>query len=77
MKGNDARFREERDSVGEVKVPDGAYFGAHTQRAAQNFPISSLRFPRAFIQALGLVTWGSSRRKSSMCCSALCYPFSS
>lgn len=63
MKGNDAGFRLERDSMGEVKVPKEAYFGAHTQRAVQNFPISGLRFPRAFIQALGLIKWGSSRRK--------------
>jgi fumarate hydratase class II len=48
-------FRIERDSLGEVKVPEGALYGAQTQRALENFPISGQRFPRRFIQALGLV----------------------
>ncbi|MBI4951178.1 MAG: class II fumarate hydratase [Myxococcales bacterium] len=47
--------RIERDSMGEVEVPAGALWGAQTQRAVQNFPISGLRMPRAFIGALGLV----------------------
>src|SRR5712692_4353079 len=47
--------RREKDSMGEVEVPAGAYYGASTQRAVQNFPISGQRFPRRFIQALGLV----------------------
>jgi fumarate hydratase class II len=61
MKDKDASFRVERDSIGEVKVPKGAYFGAQTQRAVDNFPISDLRFPRAFIRALGLIKWASAR----------------
>ncbi len=48
-------YRIERDSLGEVKVPQDAYWGAQTQRAVENFPISGLRFPRSFIRALGLV----------------------
>ncbi len=48
-------FRIEKDSLGEVRVPQGALFGPQTQRAAENFPISGQRFPRRFIQALGLV----------------------
>ena len=48
-------YRTEKDSLGEVRVPADALYGAQTQRAAENFPISSLRFPRRFIQALGLV----------------------
>ena len=48
-------YRVERDSLGEVRVPEWAYWGAQTQRAIENFPISGLRFPRAFIRALGLV----------------------
>jgi fumarate hydratase class II len=48
-------FRIERDSLGEVRVPTGALYGAQTQRAVENFPISGQRFPRRFIQALGLV----------------------
>lgn len=47
--------RIEKDSLGEVKVPDSAYYGAQTQRAIDNFPISGVRFPRRFIWALGLV----------------------
>src|SRR3989337_2503793 len=48
-------MRTERDSMGEVAVPDDAYYGASTQRAAANFPISDLRFGRRLIQALGLI----------------------
>jgi len=48
-------YRVEKDSMGEVKVPSKAYYGAQTQRAADNFPVSNLRFSREFIAALGLV----------------------
>ena len=48
-------MRIERDSMGDVQVPDGAYYGASTQRAVENFPISDLRFDRKFIWALGLI----------------------
>ncbi len=48
-------MRTERDSMGEVQVPADAYYGASTQRAVDNFPISDLRFGRRFIWALGLV----------------------
>ncbi len=47
--------RIERDSLGEVRVPSDALYGAQTQRALENFSISGQRFPRAFIRALGLV----------------------
>lgn len=47
--------RIERDSMGELEVPQNALWGAQTQRAVNNFPISGQRMPRAFIQALGLV----------------------
>ncbi len=47
--------REERDSMGRVSVPAEAYYGAQTQRAVENFRVSSLRFSRPFIQALGLI----------------------
>jgi fumarate hydratase class II len=50
-----ADFRTERDSMGELKVPAKALYGAQTQRAVQNFPISGLRMPREFIRAVGLV----------------------
>lgn len=47
--------RVERDSMGEMRVPANAYYGASTQRAFLNFPIGDLRFPRAFIRALGQI----------------------
>ncbi len=47
--------RTETDSMGEMHVPAAAYYGAQTARALENFPISGLHFPRAFIRALGLV----------------------
>jgi fumarate hydratase class II len=48
-------YRIERDSMGEVKVPKEAYYGAQTQRAVENFPISGVGFPTGFIHALGLI----------------------
>jgi len=48
-------FRMEKDSLGEMSVPAQALWGAQTQRAVENFPISDLRFPRGFIAALGLI----------------------
>src|SRR5947207_9767178 len=48
-------FRIESDSMGEMRVPAEAYYGAQTARAVENFPISSLRFSRPFIRALGLI----------------------
>ena len=50
-----ARFRIERDSMGELQVPADALWGAQTQRAVQNFPVSGQPMPRGFIRALGLV----------------------
>ncbi len=47
--------RVEKDSLGEVRVPDDAYWGAVTQRSVENFQISGLKMPRAFIKALGIV----------------------
>src|SRR5438093_314660 len=47
--------RVERDSMGEVRVPQTAFYGASTERARQNFPISNLRMPRRFIRALAQV----------------------
>ncbi len=48
-------MRIERDSMGEMEVPDEALWGAQTQRAVRNFPISDLRFSRSFIRALALI----------------------
>jgi fumarate hydratase class II len=50
-----SQYRTERDSMGELQVPAEALYGAQTQRAVDNFPISGLRLPRGFIRALGLV----------------------
>lgn len=50
-----AEFRTEKDSMGEVKVPKDAYYGAQTQRAVDNFPVSGITFSRGFIEALGMV----------------------
>ena len=47
--------RTERDSLGEVEVPASSYFGAQTERARRNFPVSGLRFPRRFIAAMGMI----------------------
>lgn len=56
-----AKFRVETDTMGRVKVPAGVHYGAQTQRAAGNFPISGIRFPRRFIRALGLVKTAAAR----------------
>ena len=48
-------FRIERDTMGEMRVPAKALYGPQTARAVENFPISRLRLPRAFIRALGLL----------------------
>ena len=59
--GKPGDTRTERDSMGEVQVPGNALYGAQTQRAAENFPISNLRFPREFIRALGLIKLSAAR----------------
>src|SRR5919205_4413833 len=51
----DQQYRIERDSMGEVRVPQAAYYGAQTQRAVENFPISGIGFPVKFIHALALI----------------------
>ncbi len=52
-------FRTERDSLGELQVPQRALWGAQTQRAIENFPLSGFTMPRAFIRALGLIKWAA------------------
>jgi fumarate hydratase class II len=49
------KTRIERDSMGEMEVPEDALWGASTQRAVLNFPVSGERFPRRFIEALGFI----------------------
>ena len=54
-------FRVERDTMGEMRVPADALYGAQTARAAENFPISGLRFQRPFIRALALIKSAAAR----------------
>ena len=53
--------RREKDSMGEMSVPESALYGASTQRAVLNFPISGYRFSRPFIRALGLIKWAAAQ----------------
>ena len=54
-------YRVERDSMGELNVPADALWGAQTQRAVNNFPISGLGMPKPFIRALGLIKWAAAK----------------
>ena len=54
-------YRIERDTLGEVKVPRAAYWGAQTQRAVENFPISGLRLPPAFVRAQAIIKRAAAR----------------
>ena len=49
------KTRTERDTMGEMEVPAEAYYGASTQRAVINFPVSGLRLPRRFLRAMGMI----------------------
>ncbi|WP_435195091.1 class II fumarate hydratase [Natronomonas sp. EA1] len=59
-------FRIEEDSLGEMQVPAEAYWGAQTQRAVQNFPISGITFGRRFIRALGVVKKSAARANADL-----------
>ena len=61
MTDDEQDYRTERDSLGEMKVPEGAYWGAQTQRALENFPISGITFGRRFVRALGIVKKAAAR----------------
>lgn len=61
MPVSNKQYRVESDSMGPVRVPKRAYYGAQTQRAIENFPVSGWRFGREFIYALGLVKFASAR----------------
>ncbi len=62
----DKAYRTEKDSMGELQVPADALWGAQTQRAVDNFPISGLSMPRQFIAALGLVKWAAAGANSEL-----------
>ena len=59
-------YREEKDSMGIVRVPATAYYGAQTQRAADNFPVSGLRMPPHFIRSLALIKGCAARANLSL-----------
>src|SRR5881296_4410362 len=59
MKSEETRI--EKDSMGEMAVPKDALYGASTQRAVLNFPVSGYRFSRPFIRALGLIKWAAAQ----------------
>jgi fumarase (EC 4.2.1.2) len=59
-------YRIEEDSLGEMRVPTDAYWGAQTQRALGNFPVSSLTFDRRFIRALGVVKKSAARANADL-----------
>ncbi len=59
-------YRKERDSMGELHVPAEALWGAQTQRAVENFPVTGLAMPRAFIRALGLIKWAAAGANSEL-----------
>jgi fumarate hydratase class II len=61
MVSSNQKYRIEKDSMGSVRVPKGAYYGAQTQRALENFPISGWRFQREMIYALGLIKFASAK----------------
>ena len=54
-------YRVEIDSMGEVRLPAGVYYGPQTQRAVENFPISGQTLPPELIHALGLVKWAAAQ----------------
>ncbi|MDR0328323.1 MAG: class II fumarate hydratase [Planctomycetaceae bacterium] len=59
-------MRIEHDTMGAVEVPDGAYYGAQTQRAVENFPISGKTMPPELIHALGLVKWACAKANAEL-----------
>ena len=61
-----AHYREEKDSMGAVAVPEAAYYGAQTQRAADNFPISGLRLPHEFIASLAMIKRAAARANAQL-----------
>ncbi|MBE9567932.1 MAG: class II fumarate hydratase [Proteobacteria bacterium] len=61
-----SEFRTEKDSMGKLKVPKDAAYGAQTQRAVENFPVSGITMPLAFIQALGLVKQACANANSEL-----------
>ena len=61
-----SKTRIERDSLGELEVPADALWGAQTQRAVENFPISDRRMPRLMIRSLGLIKSAAARANRAL-----------
>ena len=59
-------YREEKDAMGAVQVPREAYYGAQTQRAVDNFPLSGLRLPPEFIRALAMIKQAAARTNADL-----------
>ncbi len=66
MREEGSRLRIEKDSMGDVQIGAGMLYGAQTERARQNFPISGIRFDRRFIQALGAIKKVAARVNQSL-----------
>ncbi len=66
MTASNNEYRVEKDSMGPVNVPREVYYGAQTQRAIDNFPISGWRFVRELIYALGLIKYGAAQVNSEL-----------
>jgi fumarate hydratase class II len=65
-KGQGPATRTERDSMGPMEVPIDALWGASTQRAVLNFPISGLTLPPEFVRSLGLVKWAAAQANKEL-----------
>jgi fumarate hydratase class II/aspartate ammonia-lyase len=61
-------FRIEKDALGEVRVPASAYYGAHTARALENFPISGIRHSLVFVRAMGYIKKAAARANARLGC---------
>ena len=66
MNESGLKFRTEHDTMGEVRLPHEVYYGAQTQRAVDNFPISGRRIAPELIHALGLVKWAAAKANDSL-----------
>jgi len=58
--------RIEKDSMGEMEVPANALYGASTQRAVLNFPVSGMKFSKSFVEALGEIKWSAAQANTEL-----------
>ena len=61
-----SKYRVESDSMGKMKVPSDAYYGAQTARAVENFPVSGRTLPREFIRAMGLIKLAAAQTNAEL-----------